>query len=1749
VYDWLYTDYSAAVTLPALSLPSPTRPAALTGLAIAPVPITNAAQVGMSIQRITWTQHPDIFVTQGGSIDLYHILPTGWRLIAAAINGAELGATVYNLPFGAISIAAVATNVRGQESNAAFLSTTIGPDTVAPAAATSYTAVASTGGVILSWADPRLVTVDYKETQIRVGAVFASSTFVKKTVATSEFIAWPAAGSYTYWVQHFDWSGNASAAVSQTVSVSAAAIALPWASVNAPLDQLMVNRLDASSWGVGVNGWTTYNGGAGITAMVRTSLPTGEDQDVWQVTSAIGASTWQGGPLSAVVTIDSTKAYRYMIPIRRTSATAGTEGNIYIGVTGTGGIVGLATLNTTTENTNPYLLGGVLVNSLVADRWYYLVAYIYPESSTGNTAADSGLYDSVTGARVAAATNWNFVPGDTDIRLRHGLYLVTAFTVLSTVQFGKPMLSVSDGRQQNFAGLLASFGTTNYRNSAAPTNNASFGTITAASDASGNIVANIPYTYTQGALPADFLYVYYKEGGGTVTAADPATQTNPVTGSIQLVLKPSTSYTFGLQAGRRVDSGVLTTSIITSTTLTGVTANYTANLNGTAAATVATAANNFNTRNDRNAAAVVNPTWAADGTAIDHTVNEDGSVDLSIEWNWAGTNADIDGFYLYIRQGSSATAYTMGTSPAQELVVAVPAGKRAAFLYGMNAVRYYTFAVQAYRIVDTDVAASGVLTSTMVQQSLAGENPYQPATNVAFAGNVTGTVNGIAAANVNAWASITGNKPIQYTVAARGSSSTSHPTDVVYGLRNSETGATVFTAARSYNLVVINRATGSVTWANSYDVMGAGANQPDQQLLQSNVFTLSPWASDATAPTLTGGQADAYGTSVATKLAETATTSNHNRYQTVAVAAGTWNFNIEVKAAERTWARLTLATSAQAVGGEVYINLSTGAVSGLAAFGAGATADNASSQSLGSGWYRVTLIVTFAAPQTVFAMAWARTGATSGTYLGTAGSGIFISRASLQPNQSYVAYRNTTTAVWNRDAAALASDITNFVDATKVMVLVSHDEPRLNRLTGGLPAAIYANGGTPDIFANPKFANRGAYILIAVGKCGQGNGTEYYRGDADDSIDSWVVANFTLQNSNLIVTGSGYSSQKGTGDLILVNATPTTVSVYGNQITKVSGTDTWGDASAYSKEGFRGGAYTSFTATGVLGAVFLGLNSDPTTDNSYTSIDWGWHIPASGVGAIAECRQNGSTTLTTGVTVAIGDVFAISYDGAGIRFLKNGVQVWPATGSISVAADLVYYFDCALAERGATIANVRFTPYGNPSAISPSNPITATNITQFVGNAAIQNAQIGNAIQSSDFDGTINSSGLMTAIGTRGWALAKGDGSAGSSKMVIDAAHIRGQLTTAQLTVGAVSSAGAAAASTVAMYACDPIGVTDRNGFTDLVANGAFSTTATALSFDWVAPAGATRASLGLYSATGGTTVMEISGLSVQALSGGVPTGVELIRYPAPSYYYPYGVLAVYEGDRGDVVGQYRDSVMMPILDSTRFIAEKAATSNSVGYGTDSFAVTAGTTYRFKATVRGQTATGTGLYFRASYRTAAFITPSAGRIARVDPGTPLLTFTPASSATLSVSGTLQFLAGVSAIPGTVDGTAALLDLTQMRLHAVPASRVASLSSSTLAQIDLLTGGMYLDTNNLMFPIRIRRDGAGSTFKAAVPINAVLSNAYTATLGIGNLVSPGDEIRFFLIGYAVVRNASTLVPMPIGATPLLNALLSIAESKV
>ncbi|MCY0091443.1 MULTISPECIES: phage tail spike protein [Bacillus amyloliquefaciens group] len=158
------------------------------------------------------------------------------------------------------------------------------------------------------------------------------------------------------------------------------------------------------------------------------------------------------------------------------------------------------------------------------------------------------------------------------------------------------------------------------------------------------------------------------------------------------------------------------------------------------------ATENFNIRNDRIAVKPDPPIIKGDGTAISHTNNDDGSVDITIEWDYPTSDEDkynIDGFELYLYSSNDKDEYVFGSKMASEDLKNVKYDKRAAAFTGLPSNKYYTIGIQAYRRVDADIEITQFIGSDIVKSLHPNENPYLPSSTVEVSGNLNGKVNNL----------------------------------------------------------------------------------------------------------------------------------------------------------------------------------------------------------------------------------------------------------------------------------------------------------------------------------------------------------------------------------------------------------------------------------------------------------------------------------------------------------------------------------------------------------------------------------------------------------------------------------------------------------------------------------------------------------------------------------------------------------------------------------------------------------------------------------------------------------------------------------------------------------------------------------------------------------------------------------------------------------------------------------------------
>lgn len=141
----------------------------------------------------------------------------------------------------------------------------------------------------------------------------------------------------------------------------------------------------------------------------------------------------------------------------------------------------------------------------------------------------------------------------------------------------------------------------------------------------------------------------------------------------------------------------------------------------------------------------------------------------------------------------------------------------------------------------------------------------------------------------------------------------------------------------------------------------------------------------------------------------------------------------------------------------------------------------------------------------------------------------------------------------------------------------------------------------------------------------------------------------------------------------------------------------------YSKDGYTGGAFASVTATNQTGQdALFGLNTDPMTDANYTSIDYciQIHAPTASIYAY----ESGGLVFGP-LSYAAGDVLAVVYDGTTIRYMQNGTVL----RTVSVAANIKFFFDSSFDGVGSKLTNIRFGPMsGSLAALAVRARVTAT---------------------------------------------------------------------------------------------------------------------------------------------------------------------------------------------------------------------------------------------------------------------------------------------------------------------------------------------------------------------------------------------------------------------------------------------------------
>ncbi len=208
------------------------------------------------------------------------------------------------------------------------------------------------------------------------------------------------------------------------------------------------------------------------------------------------------------------------------------------------------------------------------------------------------------------------------------------------------------------------------------------------------------------------------------------------------------------------------------------------------------------------------------------------------------------------------------------------------------------------------------------------------------------------------------------------------------------------------------------------------------------------------------------------------------------------------------------------------------------------------------------------------------------------------------------------------------------------------------------------------------------------------------------------------------VTGAGKPSDNATTDLVLVARGQCVVT--GNAGSKTSGSNAW-DSDIYSRDSYVGGAFASAvpsSTTGNTNAMF-GLNSDPTTDESYTSLDYAWYLQSD---ATCYIYESGTSVASLG-SWSTGDVFVVLYDGVHVSYYRNGALARVT----NAAAGLTLFLDSSFYEVNTTLSNIRFGPQTSISAVTAAAAAAALTATWTGVTNAPQDTS--NMVRTPTFDG------------------------------------------------------------------------------------------------------------------------------------------------------------------------------------------------------------------------------------------------------------------------------------------------------------------------------------------------------------------------------------------------------------------------------
>lgn len=209
--------------------------------------------------------------------------------------------------------------------------------------------------------------------------------------------------------------------------------------------------------------------------------------------------------------------------------------------------------------------------------------------------------------------------------------------------------------------------------------------------------------------------------------------------------------------------------------------------------------------------------------------------------------------------------------------------------------------------------------------------------------------------------------------------------------------------------------------------------------------------------------------------------------------------------------------------------------------------------------------------------------------------------------------------------------------------------------------------------------------------------------------------------------------------------------VAGRQIVKNGGGDAW-DSDAFSTVGYKDGAAATFRAGQTWGAVMAGLNTDPTADASYGTLDFAWYMRGDGNASIYESGSPAPGGQGEYVYVpGYGDgTFQVAYDGQTVRYLYNG-QVYR---EVAVGPGKTFFFDSSIHNANARLIDIDFASAGakGERGDKGADGINPAVVTASAAPSSVRFNAVGNIIS-----GDVTFTAVpVNAIGPVSWASERG---------------------------------------------------------------------------------------------------------------------------------------------------------------------------------------------------------------------------------------------------------------------------------------------------------------------------------------------------------------------------------------------------------